>query len=592
MSIAQKGANLGAAGGAGAAGAAATSEGAVAKAGTKTAAGAPDAITDPGRPGLGPCLARLDEAIAAAQALGLATAEGEAVRDEATQRLGFPADTYVLALVGGTGVGKSSLLNALAGTAISQASARRPTTQAPVAWVPRAARDDVAPLLDWLRVGAGDVREHDEPALGDVAIVDLPDLDSIEPAHRQRVEAALPRVDAVAWVTDPEKYHDAVLHDDFLRRWVPRLDRQVVVLNKVDRLDRDNAERIRRDLERDLADAGTVGRAGPPRVVLAAAAPAAYAYGTATPSDVAELRSWLSEGIEAKAVVMARLAASIRAAIASLAAEAGIDAEVRTRPILDASARRTAIDRTTAELLRVVDLPSVERQAVAATRAKARARGTGPFGFVTSRIYRYSGRESRVADPARFLARWRERGTLAPATEAVRSALTEPIRNAAPGIRPVIAGSADPTGLEPGLAAAVDRAIARRGVDVPTSRAWPVFGVFQTIATIVLAIVAAWVVLWILIRFPVDSIRLPILGLVPAPLVFLVGAILAGYLIARLLGFHAGLVGRRWARALESDVRAGVAREVEATAFGGLDSVEDARAALWTAANAASRDCA
>jgi energy-coupling factor transporter ATP-binding protein EcfA2 len=551
-----------------------------------------DAATPSERPGLGPCLQRLGEAIDAARILGLATADAEAVRDEATQRLGFPADTYVLALVGGTGVGKSSLLNALAGAAVSQASARRPTTQAPVAWIPRAARDDLVPLLDWLQIGAADVREHDEPALGDVAIVDLPDLDSIEPDHRRRVEAALPRVDAVVWVTDPEKYHDAVLHDDFLRRWIPRLDRQVIVLNKVDRLGADDAQRIRRDLQRELDSEANAGASKRPRVVLAAAAPAGYAYGiAANRPDVAELRAWLSEGVEAKAVVMARLAASIRAAISTLAATAGVPGDVRPEPILGASARRAAIGGATNELLRVVDLANLEGQAVAATRARARARGTGPLGFITSRIYRYSGRESRVADPARFLGRWRERGTLAPATEAVRAALTEPLRIATPSLRPAIAASADPSGLEPGLAAAVDRAVASRGGDVPTSRAWPVIGMLQTIVTIALALAAAWVVLWILIRFPVDSVQIPILGQVPVPLVFLVVAILAGYLIARVLGLHAGLVGRRWARRLETDLRAGVTREVEATAFTDLDRLDVARTAIWAAANGAKHDC-
>ena len=41
-----------------------------------------------------------------------------------------------------------------------------------------------------------------------------------------QLEQLLPRVDAVIWVTDPEKYADAVLHDDFLRAWMVRLDSQ------------------------------------------------------------------------------------------------------------------------------------------------------------------------------------------------------------------------------------------------------------------------------------------------------------------------------------------------------------------------------
>ena len=558
-----------------------------------TAAEIPDwAGPSPDRPGLGACLARLDDAIDAARSLGLPTADAEAVRAEAAERLRFPADTYLLALVGGTGVGKSSLLNALAGQPVSEASARRPTTSTPVAWVPHVSRDEVAGLLDWLEVRPEDVRDHDEPALAGVAILDLPDLDSIERSHRERVEAVLPRVDAVVWVTDPEKYHDAVLHDEFLRRWVPRLDRQAVVLNKVDRLAPDDAERIRRDLERDLAG-DRAGSARRPRVLLAAAAPPARPEPAASRRpDVSELRAWLTEQVEAKAVVRARIGASIGAAVTALAEAAGVDPSIRARAILEAADRRKAIDRATDEVLRVVDLPSLERQAVAATRARARARGAGPAGAVTSLLYRLSGRERRVADPAGFLARWRDRGSLAPATETVRAALTEPLRRAAPGTRAVVAGSTQPERLEEGLAAAIDRAVALRGRDAPTSRVWPFIGLLQTVATLMMAFATVWVVLWVFIKFPVDSVQVPVLGVVPIPFLLLAGALLGGYLVARLLGLHAGWVGRRWAGRLRADVRAGVEREVESSAFADLDRLESARRVLWSTARATASACA
>src|SRR4051794_21503350 len=85
--------------------------------------------------GIERCLAALDDAIGAADGLGLDTAAARAVQDEAKARLGLVSDAYVLALVGGTGVGKSSILNALAGRTVSEAGARRPTTARPVAWV-------------------------------------------------------------------------------------------------------------------------------------------------------------------------------------------------------------------------------------------------------------------------------------------------------------------------------------------------------------------------------------------------------------------------------------------------------------------------
>ncbi|HEU5288911.1 MAG TPA: GTPase, partial [Candidatus Limnocylindria bacterium] len=122
------------------------------------------------------CLANLDEAIAAAVALGLDTTAAAAVRETGRTRLGFPSDTYVLALAGGTGVGKSTMLNALAGEDVSPSSARRPTTADPVAWVPGGRGRELSGLLTWL--GVSRIREHAAGTLDDVAVLDLPDFDS------------------------------------------------------------------------------------------------------------------------------------------------------------------------------------------------------------------------------------------------------------------------------------------------------------------------------------------------------------------------------------------------------------------------------
>ena len=534
-----------------------------------------------------PCLAELGRALRAGEALGIDVSGARHVLVDAETRLGFPGDRAVIALVGGTGVGKSTLLNALAGREVSAASVRRPTTSAPIAWLPAGVGDDgLGPVLDWLEVPEAARVRDGRPFEGDgdaPAILDLPDLDSIAPEHRARVDELLPRVDAVVWVTDPEKYHDAVLHDDVLAHWLPRLGRQLVVVNKADRLDRRDAERVRAELARDVRQLAT--RAQPPAdgsgpdVVLASAGRA----------DIGPVRDWLASTAAEKAVARTRILASIRAAADALAAAAGLEPGRPVTPLLPDDERRAAADDATAALLRVVDVSGAERQAVGATRARARARGAGPLGGLTSRIFRWSGRESRVADPAAFLARWRERGSVKPAAAAVRAHLAEPLRTARPAIRRRLAEAGDGGDLERRLAAAVDRSVAAHGATPPTSAWWTILGLAQTAVTAALLIVAAWIVLWILVRFPVDTASVPVVGAVPIPLLALVAAVAVGYLIARILGAHAGFLGGRWAARLARDIRDGVRAEIEDTGLAAIDEIDRSRRALADAVRAIER---
>lgn len=536
------------------------------------------------------CLSGLLEAADAAAALGLPTSAARGIHANAVARIGFPGETYVLAFVGGTGVGKSSLLNALAGRAVSAASVRRPTTSSPIAWVPAGERAALVPLLTWM--GVQEIREHVDTDLGPVVVLDLPDMDSVAGDHRARVEALLPRVDAVAWVVDPEKYHDAALHDDFLRTWLPRLARQVVVLNKADRLSEADGRRIRRDLEADLTGVATRGGDGARSasripVLLTAASP-----DTGGPADLGALREWLRDGVAAKAVVRARIGVTVIDFARRLASDAGIDPRQPTTPLLDDRARTVAIEAATSAVLRAVDLAGLQRQAEAATRARARARGTGPLGHVTALIYRLSGRETSAADPDAYLMRWRERGSLAPAAESLTSALAIPLRAASPAVRPAVARMLEPAILRRGLEGAVDRAIRRVGdLQAPTSRWWSAIGFLQTLATVGIALAAAWVVLWIIARPEVDSARLPIVGAVPMPFVVLLGLIGLGYVLARALGLHAGLVGRRWARSVRTHLADSVAMEISQRGLAPLDALEDARARLWTALSTLERRC-
>src|SRR5256885_8791696 len=80
----------------------------------------------------------------------------------------------VVMLMGGTGVGKSSLLNALSGGPIAQASYTRPTTRDSVVYYHRSMRpEQLDPALQHCKLVA-----HDRAELEQKVLVDTPDLDS------------------------------------------------------------------------------------------------------------------------------------------------------------------------------------------------------------------------------------------------------------------------------------------------------------------------------------------------------------------------------------------------------------------------------
>jgi hypothetical protein len=149
---------------------------------------------------------------------------------EVRERIGFLGSTLVLALLGGTGVGKSSLLNAIAGERIASTSKRRPHTTQPLAWVPTEAEPSLHTLLDELGLD----RRVEQRVLPGVAVLDMTDVDSVQAEHRRIVESVLPRVDVALWVVDPVKYGDADLHRNFIAPSAVAADRLLFALNRID----------------------------------------------------------------------------------------------------------------------------------------------------------------------------------------------------------------------------------------------------------------------------------------------------------------------------------------------------------------------
>lgn len=231
------------------------------------------------------------------------------------RRAGYLGETLVAAVAGGTGSGKSSLINALAGEVVTESGGMRPTTGTPLAWIPANPEPGLVRLMDDLGVTER-VGQDQHPWL---ALLDLPDTDSVVVDHRHTVEALLPRVDLVLWVVDPEKYQDRLLHDRYLRPLAAYENQFLFVLNQVDRLDGIPADEMVEDLRRSL-EADGMSR---PRVVTVAADPE-----VGPPIGIEALVEALQENLDVKRIVYEKLATDLREAAVRLSAQPELSGSV------------------------------------------------------------------------------------------------------------------------------------------------------------------------------------------------------------------------------------------------------------------------
>jgi energy-coupling factor transporter ATP-binding protein EcfA2 len=239
--------------------------------------------------------------------------EARTVAERARARAGHLGSTLVLALVGGTGSGKSSLLNAFAGEAIASTSPVRPHTTEPLAWIPADAEPSLAHLLD--RIGVE--RRVPQTRFEHLAMLDMTDVDSVVADHRHQVERLLPELDVVLWVLDPVKYADPLLHRDFIAPLAGSSDRLVFVLNQIDRLDPPALGRVRLDLERLLHEDGIVD----PRIFHTAADPE-----RGRPSGIDELAAHLDSRLDDKRIQIGKVLDEARRVARSIAGAAGVTA--------------------------------------------------------------------------------------------------------------------------------------------------------------------------------------------------------------------------------------------------------------------------
>lgn len=152
-------------------------------------------------------------------------------------------DAPLLAVLGGsTGSGKSTITNSIAGREVSPAGVLRPTTRAPVLIchpddLPWFSAADILPDLprvtgDGVATGSTLMVRPVETLLPGLALIDAPDIDSVEEANRELATQLLAAADLWLFVTTAVRYADAVPWD-FLGRAQHRGTSLAVVINRM-----------------------------------------------------------------------------------------------------------------------------------------------------------------------------------------------------------------------------------------------------------------------------------------------------------------------------------------------------------------------
>lgn len=224
-------------------------------------------------------------------------------------RVAYPHAPIVVALTGPTGSGKSTLVNALAGSVVSPAGALRPTTRTPVLahrpedtrWFPGERRRVPA----WATVHTVSTAKL-PPG---VALLDTPDVDSARDGARGHTEHLLGTADVWLFVTTATRYADAVPWQTLRLAGARRADLAVVL----DRVQPEAADNVHQALEQMLQQHGLV------EASLLVVPEAALRGGQLPAAAVAPIRTWLESlaaGGTRRAGVLQR---SIAGAVAALA---------------------------------------------------------------------------------------------------------------------------------------------------------------------------------------------------------------------------------------------------------------------------------
>ncbi len=483
-----------------------------------------------------------------------ALVEARRVVDQADRRLAISGSATVVALAGATGSGKSSIFNALSGTALATVGVRRPTTAHAMAcsWGDESAED----LLDWLQIPRRHALETDpamDAALDGLVLLDLPDHDSTELDHRMEVDRLVQLVDMLIWVVDPQKYADAAIHDRYLKPLSQHADVMMIILNQVDKLTVKQREQCLTDLRRLLNSEGL----GKVPVVAVSAV---------TGEGIEALRETLAKQVAEKQAAARRLAADVSVAAAKLSTASGT---TKVTPLA-----RSSIDRLTTQVAIAAGVPVVTEAVGKAWRMRGGlATGWPVLAWITKfkpdplrrlHLDRLGvGRRHKEIDPS-GVGR-----TSLPATSGVQKARVDTaVRTLADeAAQGLTRGWADEIkqaarSSEDALPDRVDRAIATTDLDLAQHRRW-----WQLVRVLQWLLVATVIVGlgWLGLAFLLAYLQLPPLPKVtwwglPAPTVLAVGGVLAGLLLAGLARIFVEIGARRRTAKARQSLRAAIAR--------------------------------
>ncbi len=116
----------------------------------------------------------------------------------------------VVATLGGSGTGKSALVNALVGDEVVPAGRQRPTTLRPIV----VCRSDLMPAMLGIPTESVELVHRDLPSLADLVLIDCPDPDTTEDTlaagtNLSRLRAILSHCDVLLVTTTQQKYRSA-----------------------------------------------------------------------------------------------------------------------------------------------------------------------------------------------------------------------------------------------------------------------------------------------------------------------------------------------------------------------------------------------